>query len=52
VVIIPKSDKESRIIENSGVFGWELKDEDLDLIDALDEGQKGNIGEWDPFAWD
>ena len=52
VVIIPKSDKESRIIENSGVFGWELKDEDLDRIDALDEGQKGNVGEWDPSAWD
>jgi len=52
VVIIPKSDKESRIIENSDVFGWELKGEDLDLIDALDEGQKGNIGEWDPFAWE
>ena len=52
VVIIPKSDKESRIIENSGVFGWELKDEDVTVIDSLDEGQKGNIGEWDPFAWD
>ena len=52
VVIIPKSDKESRIIENSGVFGWELKDEDLDRIDVLDEGQKGNVGEWDPSAWD
>jgi diketogulonate reductase-like aldo/keto reductase len=52
VVIIPKSDKESRIIENSGVFGWELKDEDVSLIDSLDEGQMGNVGEWDPFAWD
>ena len=52
VVIIPKSDKESRIIENSGVFGWELKEEDVQLVDSLDEGQKGNIGEWDPFAWD
>jgi diketogulonate reductase-like aldo/keto reductase len=51
-VAIPKSDKEARIIENSGVFGWELKEEDVQLIDSLDEGQKGNVGEWDPFAWD
>lgn len=51
-VIIPKSDKEDRIVENSDIFGWELKEEDIQLINALDEGQKGNVGEWDPFAWD
>lgn len=50
VVIIPKSDKEKRIIENKGIFDWELSTEDVELIDGLDEGQKGNVGEWDPYA--
>jgi len=52
VVIIPKSDKESRIIENKGIFDWELKEKDVKLIDGLDEGQQGNVGEWDPYAWE
>lgn len=52
VVVIPKSDKEARIIENMGVFDWELSPEDSSAIDALDEGQKGNIGEWDPYAYE
>lgn len=52
VVIIPKSDKEERIVENKGIFDWELKSEDVEIIDGLDEGQKGNVGEWDPFAWE
>ncbi|KAK5075512.1 hypothetical protein LTS08_001421 [Lithohypha guttulata] len=44
VVIIPKSDKENRIVENQGIFDWELKSEDVEAINALDEGQKGNVG--------
>jgi hypothetical protein len=24
----------------------------MKAIEALDEGQKGNLGEWDPFAWE
>jgi len=52
VVVIPKSDREERIIENKGIFGWELSNEDCQVIDGLDEGQKGNTGEWDPYAWD
>lgn len=52
VVVIPKSDKEHRIIENAGIFGWELKPEDVKTLDAMDLGQKGNVGDWDPFAWD
>lgn len=52
VVVIPKSDKEARIVENKMIFGWELSGEDCEAIDALDEGQKANIGEWDPYAWD
>lgn len=52
VVIIPKSDKEKRIVENKGIFDWELSREDVEAIDGLDEGQKGNVGEWDPYAWE
>lgn len=52
VVIIPKSDKESRIAENKGIFNWELNEEDMKVIDELDEGQKGNVGEWDPYAYE
>lgn len=52
VVVIPKSDQEKRIIENKGIFDWELKEEDVQILDGLDEGQKGNVGEWDPYAWE
>ena len=50
VVIIPKSDKESRIIEKKGIFELELEVVDVETIDALNEGQAANIGEWDPYA--
>ncbi|KIW77115.1 hypothetical protein Z517_09561 [Fonsecaea pedrosoi CBS 271.37] len=52
LVVIPKSDREHRIIENKGIFGWEISKEDVEVIDGLDEGQKANLGEWDPYAWD
>lgn len=51
-VVIPKSDKETRIIENKQIFGWGLSNEDIATIDLLDEGQQANLGEWDPHAWD
>lgn len=52
VVVIPKSDKEERIKENRGLFGWDLAKDDVEKLNALDEGMKGNCGEWDPQAWD
>jgi len=52
LVVIPKSDREARIIENKQIFGWEISKEDCEVIDELDEGQKANLGEWDPYAWD
>ena len=52
VVVIPKSDKEARIQENRALFGWKLDSEDMRKLDALDEGMKGNLGEWDPEAWE
>jgi len=39
--VIPKSTKPSRIKENIGVFDFELSDEEMDAIDALDTGDRG-----------
>jgi len=52
ISIIPKSDRDERISENADIFGWELDAKDMEEIERLDEGQKGNIGEWDPFAYE
>ncbi|KAK6529274.1 hypothetical protein TWF281_008453 [Arthrobotrys megalospora] len=52
VVVIPKSDREERIKENSELWGWELAEEDVERITALDEGISGKLGEWDPDAWE
>ena len=52
VSIIPKSDRDERINENKNLYDFELDGDDMEAIDALDEGQKGNQGEWDPFAWE
>ncbi|KGM44967.1 aldo/keto reductase [Neobacillus niacini] len=40
VVTIPKSTKEQRIIENSSIFDFELKAEDLDQISSLNENHR------------
>ncbi|EXJ89662.1 hypothetical protein A1O3_02729 [Capronia epimyces CBS 606.96] len=51
-VVVPKTDKEERTIENKQIFGWTLSKEDCDVIDGLDEGQQAKVGEWDPYAWE
>ncbi|MEW4284677.1 aldo/keto reductase [Priestia koreensis] len=40
IVTIPKSVKESRIIENADIFNFELSPEDMNVIDALNEDHR------------
>jgi diketogulonate reductase-like aldo/keto reductase len=40
VVTIPKSIKEHRIIENADIFDFELTQEDMDKIDALNQDSR------------
>ncbi|MCJ1462372.1 hypothetical protein MMC07_000972 [Pseudocyphellaria aurata] len=42
-VPLPKSDTKSRIEENRDVFGWEIESGDMQVLDDLDEGEKGAI---------
>lgn len=40
VITIPKSSKEPRIIQNSQIFDFELTDEDMERISALNENRR------------
>ena len=40
VVVIPKSTNEGRIVENSQVFDFELAEEDMGRISALNEDRR------------
>lgn len=42
-VPLPKSDHAERIKENADVFGFELTPEDMETLDALDQGDEGAI---------
>jgi diketogulonate reductase-like aldo/keto reductase len=45
LVVIPKSERPERIAENADVFDFELTDDQMGRLDALDEGFRTS---WDP----
>ncbi len=42
-VSLPKSDTPSRIGANIDVYGLELRDEEINTLDDLDEGEAGSV---------
>jgi diketogulonate reductase-like aldo/keto reductase len=50
VNIIPKSSKKERIESNAQIFDFQLSDEDMAKIDALDG--KGTVNGLDPYTFD
>lgn len=48
-IVIPKSVKKNRIIENADVFSFQLDEEDMAVIAAMDTDQRSY---WSPDRWD
>jgi diketogulonate reductase-like aldo/keto reductase len=46
-VPLPKSNNEQRIVDNANLYDFELSDEDMQKLDALDKGKDGAIS-WNP----
>jgi diketogulonate reductase-like aldo/keto reductase len=44
-VPLPKSDTPARIVDNANVYDFELSKEEMDKLDALDQGKRGAIVE-------
>ena len=51
IITIPKSAKAERMAENLDVFDFELTDEQIAAVDALDRGADGRVGP-DPDAYE
>jgi diketogulonate reductase-like aldo/keto reductase len=50
-VPLPKSATPSRIISNAALYDFELADEDMKALDALDRGKDGAVS-WNPVGAD
>lgn len=49
IVVIPKSSNPNRIEENINVFDFQLNDDDINILNSLDLGDKGRIIDF--FFW-
>ncbi len=45
LIVIPKSSRKERIIENADVYNFSLDDEDMQILNSMDEGYRVS---WDP----
>ena len=49
LVVIPKSARKERIVENAEIFDFTLDESDMKILDGLDEGFRCS---WDPTKID
>jgi diketogulonate reductase-like aldo/keto reductase len=42
IIVIPKTAKKTRMIENLNVFNFKLSDEDIKILASLDTGKGGS----------
>lgn len=50
VVVIPKSSRKERMIENIDVFDFELSEKDRNEIKSLDEAESAFFSHYDPHT--